>query len=328
MELTESQIYEGLGLEQPQAQEEQTTQEPGQPGVQEEPTHQEPGQAQDQEAPDHQEDGETSWATEQRQAREGPEGEKPQGEMSLEQRRENAARRRRAETKAAINEAVEGERRKNEQAMTEFFQSAGLKNPVTGEPIQNMEQYNAWKRDFEDARLDKALKGGGLTRETLDAAIKNNPVVQQAAQLVERARAQEEQQQRADMEARVERELEQIRQWDPDIRTVADLVKMENAQEFCQLVKRGNSFVDAYKLANYDRITQRATDAARQQAAAAGRQQAQNLARSKDHLRSGTQQGAGSITVPRGELDLFRAFNPQASEADIQAYYNKYQGGK
>ena len=103
---------------------------------------------------------------------------------------------------------------------------------------------------------------------------------------------------------------------------------MPRAKEFYQLVKRGNSFVDAYRLANYDQITQMAVDAARQQAAAAGRQQAQNLARSKDHLRSGTQQGAGAATVPRGEMELFRAFNPQASEADIQAYYNRYQGGK
>lgn len=268
--------------------------------------------------------GETEREPEQTEHQE----EASQGEMSLEQRRENAARRRRAETQAAINEAVAGERSRNEQAMAEFFQSAGLKNPVTGEPIQNMEQYNAWKRDFDRAKLEKDLKDGKLTQETLNNAIGQNPLVQQAAQLVQKAQEQEKQQRWAAMEAQVERELEQIRQWNPNINTVADLMQMPNAQEFYQLVKRGNSFVDAYRLANYDQITQMAVDAARQQAAAAGRQQAQNLARSKDHLRSGTQQGAGAATVPRGEMELFRAFNPQASEADIQAYYNRYQGGK
>ena len=38
-----------------------------------------------------------------------PQAQPPQGEMSLEQRRENAARRRRAETRAAIQEAVEAD---------------------------------------------------------------------------------------------------------------------------------------------------------------------------------------------------------------------------
>ena len=324
MEITESQIYEGFGLEQPQ--QEQPEQESTMPAAGVEQPTQEPGvQAQEEvQQVETSPTGETEREPEQTEHQE----EASQGEMSLEQRRENAARRRRAETQAAINAAVEEERRKNEQAMAEFFQSAGLKNPVTGEPIQNMEQYNAWKRDFDRAELERNLKDGKLTQEILNNAIGQNPLVQQAAQLVKKAREQEEQQQRAAMEAQVERELEQIRQWNPNINTVDDLMQMPNAQEFYQLVKRGNSFVDAYRLANYDQITQMAVDAARQQAAAAGRQQAQNLARSKDHLRSGTQQGAGAATVPRGEMELFRAFNPQASEADIQAYYNRYQGGK
>ena len=80
------------------------------------------------------------------------------------------------------------------------------------------------------------------------------------------------------------------------------------------------SFVDAHNLAHCDQPTQ--------QPAAAARQQAQNLARSKGHLIAAAQRGKGAATVPAPEMDLFRAFNPQASEAAIQAYYNKYQGGK
>ena len=316
MEITESQIYEGFGLEQPQ--QEQPEQESTMPAAGVEQPTQEPGvQAQEEvQQVETSPTGETEREPEQTEHQE----EASQGEMSLEQRRENAARRRRAETQAAINAAVEEERRKNEQAMAEFFQSAGLKNPVTGEPIQNMEQYNAWKRDFDRAELERNLKDGKLTQEILNNAIGQNPLVQQAAQLVKKAREQEEQQQRAAMEAQVERELEQIRQWNPNINTVDDLMQMPNAQEFYQLVKRGNSFVDAYKLAHYDQLTQ--------QAAAAARQQAQNLARSKGHLIAAAQRGKGAATVPAPEMDLFRAFNPQASEAAIQAYYNKYQGGK
>lgn len=217
------------------------------------------------------------------QETEQPQAQPPQGEMSLEQRRENAARRRRAETRAAIQEAVEVERTHARRDVEQVLRDAALKNPVDGTPITNLEQYRAFKQAQQAKPAPRPQA---------------NPV----------------------MEAQVAAELAQIRQLNPNIRSVGDLLTMPRAKEFYQLVKRGNSFVDAYKLAHYDQLTQ--------QAAAAARQQAQNLARSKGHLIAAAQRGKGAATVPAPEMDLFRAFNPQASEAAIQAYYNKYQGGK
>lgn len=242
MEINQEQVYEALGVEQPQ-------QEQTQPQAAQEPQQQE---------------------------------QVPQGEMSLEQRRENAARRRREETRAAIQEAVEVERTSARRDVEEVLQDAGLKNPSDGTPITNMEQYRAWKQAQPETHTPQPSQ--------------------------------------PDMEARVEVELAQIRQFNPNIRTVRDLLTMPRAREFYQLVKRGNNFVDAYKLAHYDELTQ--------QAATAARQQAQNLARSKGHLVAATQRGKGGASVPVEEMNLFRAFNPQASETAIQAYYNKYQGGK
>lgn len=239
MELDQEQVYEALGVEQPQQEQAQPIQD------QEQPTQ--------------------------------------PGEMSLEQRRENAARRRREETRAAIQEAVEVERTHARKDVEQVLQDAGLTNPADGTPITNLEQYRAWKQAQPEA-----------------LAPKNQP-------------------NRTAMEAQVEGELAQIRQLNPNIRSVADLLTMPRAREFYQLVKRGNTFVDAYKLAHYDQLTQ--------QAAAAARQQAQNLARSKGHLVAATQRGKGGASVPAEEMNLFRAFNPQASESAIQAYYNKYQGG-
>lgn len=214
-----------------------------------------------------------------------PQAQPQPGEMSLEQRRENAARRRRAETRAAIQEAVEAERTHARQDVEQVLHDAGLTNPADGTPITNLEQYRAFKKAQQQAK-------------PAAPQARTNPA----------------------MEARVASELAQIRQMNPNIRTVGDLLTMPRAKEFYQLVKRGNNFVDAYKLAHYDQLTQRA--------AAAARQQAQNLARSKGHLIAAAQRGKGGATVPAPEMDLFRAFNPQASEAAIQAYYNKYQGGK
>ena len=217
------------------------------------------------------------------QETEQPQTQPSQGEMSLEQRRENAARRRRAETRAAIQEAVEAERTHTRRDVGQVLRDAALTNPADGTPITNLEQYRAFKQ---------AQQAQPAPRPQVNPA----------------------------MEAQVAAELAQIRQLNPNIRSVGDLLTMPRAKEFYQLVKRGNSFVDAYKLAHYDQLTQ--------QAAAAARQQAQNLARSKGHLIAAAQRGKGAATVPAPEMDLFRAFNPQASEAAIQAYYNKYQGGK
>ena len=246
MQVNEQQVYEALGVEQPQQEGEQTSNQ-----------EHTPQQSVQQQQP-------------------------PQGEMSLEQRRENAARRRREETRAAIREAVEQERTSARQDVEQVLRDAGLKNPADGTPITNLEQYRAFKQ-------------------------------------AQQAQPAPQPQSTHTMEAQVEAELAQIRQLDPSIRSVADLLAMPRAREFYQMVKRGNSFVDAYKLANYDQLTQ--------QAAAAARQQAQNLARSKGHLVAATQRGKGGATVPAQEMNLFRAFNPQASESAIQAYYNKYQGG-
>ena len=324
MELTESQIYEGFGLEQPAQQVEQSQEQPAEAEPQAQEETQVENQAQHQDQPTHEEANQEQPAEDGLQAQEEAHSESQlqqstNGEMSLEQRRENAARRRREETQAAINQALNQERERNDQAMKEFFAGAGLKNTLTGAPITSMEEYQAWKKDFDQAKFQKELQSGKLTPEGLAQAIAQNPTIKQAEILVNKARMQAETAEREAMQARIDAEIGQIHQMDPSINSVEDLLAMPNADHFRQLVKRGNSFLDAYKLANYDQLTQRA--------AAAARQQAQNLARSKSHLTAGSQQGAGAATVPTGEMELFRMFNPQASDSAIQTYYNKYRGG-
>ena len=80
------------------------------------------------------------------QETEQPQAQPPQGEMSLEQRRENAARRRRAETRAAIQEAVEAERSHTRRDVEQVLRDAALRSPVDGTPITNLEQYRAFKQ--------------------------------------------------------------------------------------------------------------------------------------------------------------------------------------
>jgi len=81
-------------------------------------------------------------------------------------------------------------------------------------------------------------------------------------------------------------------------------------------VKKGNNLVDAFKLANYDTLTS--------STAAASRQAAINAAQSKQHLSQTTTRGAGAVSVPADVKEAYRAFNPNATDAEIQQHYNKY----
>lgn len=243
------------------------------------------------------------------------------GEQTEQQRRDHAAQRRREEQQAAVDAAVQKalqeERTRSRAEMDAFFAAAGLKNTITGEPITNMEQFRAWREAFEAARLQRDLKAGKLTPETLNDVISKNPTVKAAAEIVRKGQEDQRRQEMAAAQAKVDAELKEIQKLDPSIREVRDLVSMPTAKEFYELVKKGNSFLDAFRLANYDRLTAQAAEAARQQA--------QNLARSKEHLIPTQVKGAGAATVPAEELAMFRQFNPGATEAEIQAYYNKYK---
>ena len=243
-------------------------------------------------------------------------------QQTKEQRAENAARRRREEQQAAIDaaakKAVEDERARTKGQMEAFFAKAGMKNTVTGKPITTLEEFDTWQADYEAARLQKDLKAGKLTPEALRSAVEQTPAIQALKKQQEQQAAADEQRRQAEAKARVDAELAEIHKMDPTISTVEDLLSMPSAKAFYDLVRKGNSFLDAYRLANFDRL-----QAARAEAA---RQQAMNNARGKDHLTgTGTPQGTGAATVPPDEMQAFKLFNPTATEAEITAWYNKHK---
>lgn len=249
------------------------------------------------------------------QAEGGQEGEPAQ--QTKEQRAENAARRRREEQQAAVKKAVEDERARTKGQMDAFFAKAGMKNTVTGKPITTLEEFDAWRADYDAAKLQKDLKAGKLTPEALRSAVEQTPAIQALKKQQEQQAAADEQRRQAEAQARVNAELAEIHKLDPTINTVEDLLSMPGAKAFYDLVRKGNSFLDAYRLANFDRLTTARAEAARQQAL--------NNARGKDHLTgTGTPQGTGAATVPPDVKAEYLAFNPDATDAEIQKHYNRY----
>ena len=313
MELTEEKIYAAFGLEAPAGEKAQEAAEHAEDAAQEGEKAQEAAEPAEEPA----QETETNDGAEEEKA-----------EMSAEQRRENAARRRQQEQKAAIDKAVEdalsAEREKHAEVLKGLFANAGMKNTVTGEKIETVEQFQAWREAMQEQQLERDLQSGKLTKEGLNAAISTHPAVAEAQKILEQQKHQAEeaetarkQRQEAEQQKRIEQELANIHKMDESINTVADLLKMPNAEAFREKVNRGYSFEDAYILVNRDRLE-------KAQAAAAQNAAMQKM-RGKEHLvPPAGAKGTGAGTVPKDVMNLFRTFNPKATEAEIIAYYNKY----
>lgn len=328
-DMTEAKIYEALGLEPPKADAGANVQEPAAPVQTQEPDASpvEGGNEQEPAAPAQ---GDTITQPGTQSAPEtddmDPEGDSGAGKtdqpQTQEERRANAARRRQQEQQQAVEAAVAAARQEEQTkaaaAIKDLFAKTGLKNTITGEPITTMEELQTWQRDMRKAQLEKELKAGKITPETLNQMIEDHPMVQKANEMRQQQETQQSQQTQAEAKARIDSELAEIGKLDPTIKTTGDLLKMPKAKEFYDYVQKGYSFLDSYRLAHFEEITQRNAEAARQQA--------QTAARGKEHLTVvGNSRNTGASTVPAAEMQLYRMLNPGVSEADIQKHFNKYQ---
>lgn len=248
-------------------------------------------------------------------------------EQTPEQRRANAARRRQQEMQAAIDSAVAAERQRlqeeNATRLNDIFARAGLVDSATGKAITNAEEFERWYQGFANARLEQELRGGKLTKETLLQLIGDHPAVKQAQQMVSQLQATQEQQRAASDKTRIDEQLAQIAQLNPEIKSVADILKMPTAAAFRDNVAKGMDFLDAYRLANMEDIAEGKAQRARQAV--------QSNARGKEHLQStGNSRGGGAVSVPADQMRLYRMMNPKATDTQIQAHFNQYlknQGG-
>ena len=325
MELTESQIYEAMGIAEPAAEGEKG-QEPAQPTDIAEEAEGEKEQEVAEPAAEGGNGQEVAEPAQESTTDNDPTLEKQ--EMSGDDRREQAAKRRRAEMQAAIDRARQEERAAMDQELQAVLELAGLSDQETGAPITTMEDFRKYRQGQKLQKLQSELWDGEIRPETLNEAIEDNPAVRAARELIEhqereRAAAEAAEREKA-FQAKVDAELAEIHKLDDSVSTLGDLLAMPNGQEFYALVQRGYSFYDAYCCVNRDRLYQKVRQSEQLRAAEAARQQAVANARGKNHLNaSPLARGAGADSVPKDEMALFKLLNPGASEAEIQAYYNK-----
>lgn len=236
--------------------------------------------------------------------------------MSEEQRRENAARRRREEQQAAVNAAVKAEREKTDAQIKDMLAGLGLKDPVSGKPISTMEELGEYQRQMSLKKLEADLAAGKLSKEGLDAAISNHPVVREAQQARQAQLEAQKQEQQQKFQEKVQAEIAEIQKMNPAIGSVEDLLNLPNAKEFYAAVQRVGNLADAYKLVHFNQLVN--------QQAEQVRQQAQVNARGKEHLTPTQSRGEGSVSVPADVMANYRRIMPNATEAQILAHYQKY----
>lgn len=247
---------------------------------------------------------------------EGQDGEQKQ--QTPEQNAQFAAARRKAEAErdAAIAKAKEDAKAEAQRTIDEAFRNSGLTNPYTKKPITSKAEYDEYRARFEAEKKARILKKSGMSDEEFQQFVQGLPEVKQAKEAQAAAETAERQAREQQAKLKVEEQLKEITALDPTIQDLKDLAKMETYPKFYELVKRGNTLTDAFKLANYDALTGRA--------AAASRQAAINSTQGKQHLSPTTQRGAGAVSVPADIKAEYLAFNPDATDAEIQQHYNRY----
>lgn len=227
--------------------------------------------------------------------------------QSAEENAKYAAARRKAEQErdAAIAQA----RAEAQRSIDESIRALNIENPYTGRTIQSKAEYDAYQRQQAAERRTQVAESAGMSEQEFDSFVDRLPQVQDYKRAAEAARQQQQ-------KMVLEEQIQEIAKLDPSITTVEDLMKRPEYKQIYASVRKGNSIVDAFKLANFDKLTASAGNA--------GRQAALNAAGSKEHLTATTARGAGSLTVPADVKAMYKSMMPDATDAEIQEHYNKF----
>lgn len=235
--------------------------------------------------------------------------------MSREERKKQAKERRQRMINEAVQEALTKEREKTGKAHKEelaaIFAGAGLIDRYhDNKPVTNMEEFRTWQEAQKTERLNRELKEGRLTPEALQQAIENSPTVQGL-----REKPENKPEEKPDMAQIVRQELEEIKKLDPSIQSINDITALPTGEDFRALVNRGNiSFLEAFKIANFDRI---------QTLRAAAQRQAAKNAESKSHMKGINASATGGAEISGREMQIYKAMCPWMSEEEIRKDFAK-----
>lgn len=196
----------------------------------------------------------------------------------------------------------------------------GLCDPYNNnKPITTKAEYDAYRQKHEAEVIGRELGKAGISREAMDALINAHPAIRQAQ---EASRAYQDAQRNAQEQAakvRLDEQVKEISELDPTVQTAEDLFKLPVYGQIREYVRKGLSIVEAYKLTNMDKLTEKKTAAAAQTAI--------NKAMSKEHLSPSAARGQGDIPVPKKVLQQYMDIAGM-TEKEARAHYQKFMKGK
>lgn len=229
------------------------------------------------------------------------------GEQSAEENAKFAAVRRQAEAEAKAK--YEQQIKKQNDLVKGMF--GKFKNADTGKPIETVEDYIAAMEVQQRRQQEKELIEKGVNPKLIEEMIENSPAMREAKAVLEKSKQEEAQ--RA-----IDADLKAITAMDSDIKSFADLENSENFQTILGYVKQnGLSLVDAYKLANSDKLLNKQTAAAKQAAI--------NSAKSMSHLETTkgvSQPSKDFVPIPHAVLERWQEAYPSLTMEQLTQKYN------
>ena len=155
--------------------------------------------------------------------------------------------------------------------------------------------------------MEEQIKKANLDPQLINAMIEQSPAVRNANEILARVRAEEG--------ARaIQDQVAEISKIDPAVKTLEDIRNMDSFDEFDRRVRSGMSLVDAFKIANYDKLIARNGEAAKQAAI--------NAAKGKQHMTQTKGNAGNGVSMSEEDLQVWKAFG--FDEKSAKKHHAKY----
>ena len=214
---------------------------------------------------------------------------------------------------ASMRRDLEAARRQQQEIDSMYAAQYGnYTNPETGQPIRSARDYFEAMAAQERMQMRQKLQESDIDPHLIDSMIANSPAVREA-----RAMTAELNSYRANN--LIAEDFKKVLKLDPSKTSEEDIINDPSYNAVVGYVQThpGTRFDEAYKLVNFDRLTN--------SKGAAAKQATINEVKSKNHLSTGT-----SLDVPNTEEDIpasmlenFKELFPEKSMKELKALYNK-----
>ena len=214
------------------------------------------------------------------------------------------------DTTKAFSDRLKKERAKIEQEYAKKQQDSMDKIAIS-RGFKNWKELEAYSN--KDRLEAMGIQNPEDFNSYVEEIVAKSPIIEEAKKILDSQRQKEEEQLVTDA-------INEINKLDPEIKSLDDLTKLENYDEFYGLIQKGYSIPDAYKIVAFDKITTRRINNARQDVIT-------NID-SKNHMKplSGTK--SKEIHVPQDVLDSYHKNIPSMTDQEIREHYSKFIGGK